>query len=102
MSSFSDDDRINYKAACLQTLINKILVIEHFRLLVGCGRFVSEEKREEKKEPRISTLLHLLRTLLNTSKQNTWNTIDRENYQLQQMPQVYVSNRMPLRSRQES
>ncbi|XP_011268671.1 cardioactive peptide-like [Camponotus floridanus] len=68
----------------------------------GCGRYVSEEKREEKKEPRISTLLHLLRTLLNTSKQNTWNTIDRENYQLQQMPQVYVSNRMPLRDRQES
>lgn len=79
-----------------------ILVIEYFRSLVGCGRFVSEEKREEKKEPRISTLLHLLRTLLNTSKQNTWNTIDRENYQLQQMPQVYVSNRMPLRDRQES
>ncbi|XP_029669931.1 cardioactive peptide-like [Formica exsecta] len=70
----------------------------------GCGRFVSEEKREEKKEPRISTLLHLFRTLLNTAKQNTWNAIDREeyDYQLQQMPQVYISNRMPLRNRQES
>lgn len=70
----------------------------------GCGRFVSEEKREEKKEPRISTLLHLFRTLLNTAKQNTWNAIDHEkyNYQLQQIPRVYVSNQIPLRNRQES
>ncbi|XP_072754654.1 uncharacterized protein [Anoplolepis gracilipes] len=69
----------------------------------GCGRFVSEKKREETKE-RTSTLLHLFKTLLNTAKQNNWNAIDREEYdnQLQQMPQVYFSNRMPLRNRQES
>ncbi|XP_011157971.1 uncharacterized protein LOC105194644 [Solenopsis invicta] len=83
----------------------------------GCGRFISEEKREKKKGP--STLQDLLnfevtsnnvqypvslyKALLNAAKQNAWKTMDREeyDYRSQQLP-IYLSGQMPLRDTVES
>lgn len=81
---------------------------------------MAEEKRDKKKRARLSTLrdlqdfratsdnvrlpVSLYKALLNAIKQNNWNAIDREEYdnRLHQMPQIYLSNQMPLRDTLES
>ncbi|XP_012523546.1 uncharacterized protein LOC105829336 isoform X1 [Monomorium pharaonis] len=84
----------------------------------GCGRFISEEKREKKKGfatlqdlPNLEVIsnnvqlpVSLYKALLNAAKQNVWKTMDREeyDYQLQQIPQIYLSGQIPLRDTMES
>ncbi|XP_026827340.1 cardioactive peptide-like [Ooceraea biroi] len=81
----------------------------------GCGRFFPDEKRSfvitrrdsqdfQATSNSVRLPISLYKALLNAAKENTWNKIGREenNYRLQQMPQAYLLDRVPLRDTLES
>jgi len=84
---------------------------------IGCGRFFPDEKRSfipttrrdlqrdfQATSNSVRLPVSLYKALLNTAKENAWNAINREeyNYRLQQIPQAYLLDRVPLRDTLES
>ncbi|XP_032676155.1 cardioactive peptide-like isoform X2 [Odontomachus brunneus] len=78
----------------------------------GCGRKRSfsastptlRDSQDFRASDNVQLPVSLYKALLNAAKQNTWDAIDREeyDYRLRRVPQFYLPGQMPLRDTLES
>lgn len=109
----SEISRDKFEHQFLDTLTEKTIKPKRpfCNAFTGCGRkrsfpAVARDPKDFHSGGDIRLPVFLYRALLNAAKQNTWDTIDRDEYDYQQqqqhIPQFYLPDQTPLRDTLES